>query len=582
MKRILGLFFIMLLLVQPAMGFEFPQPDWGALLQERTTMVKTPELELYTEGSPDSAWYYGAINEPRSGIYFGIVAENSDIIQPNPSAYLTYFELNNHQTDIYYPANEIIKNNNAVVTIGWNANNIDNIESYTDTIREGLDTLQSYGKPMFIRFANEMNVSSLGDDPDKYIHAFRVVADLVHQYEGFAMVWSPNDLGALDRPFDYYWPGNEYVDWVGVSSYMKRYFQGNPQTVENESIYFMTGDYAWPTNALKPVLEFMSRNGIEKPVMISEGGVANSLRDGTVLNEWAQERLRSMYYYLAMRYPQVKLINYFNVHRQQEAEYFDISDRPELSAILNEAYQCGAYITTPGESPKFTFVKAASYGVHSGAMPLYTYAYIPNSLHTNVQYFVDGALYASAQQIPYRVELSPFDFSEGLHTLEVVATGDNGQTQTKAYSFYNKGTNLLLKDAGLEISPEELPSQKPIRVIVQGQEVAFDVPPMIIQDRTLVPLRKFFNAVGVADENITYNNGQIQVQRGNETITMQEGQPWVQSSINGQYELDVPPMVIQGRTLVPLRFISENLGYSVTYEETETEAVIRMDIAANE
>ena len=90
----------------------------------------------------------------------------------------------------------MIRDGNSVVMVGWSIYNLDSVDY--NHIRSVLNTLSTYNKPMFIRFANEMNVSALGDDPTKYVNVFRNVANIVHEYPNFAMVWSPNDLGALD------------------------------------------------------------------------------------------------------------------------------------------------------------------------------------------------------------------------------------------------------------------------------------------------------------------------------------------------------------------------------------------------
>ncbi len=300
MKKLTALLLAIGLFGTAASAFTFPEPDWGALLAEKTQMVSETDFELYVEGSTDSAYYTGAKLEPTAGVYFGMITENSDFLG-NASAYLTYFDMDSRQSDIYYPANAIIRNSNAVVTIGYTVNSLDNVDY--NAMGTALDTLSKFNKPMFIRFANEMNVSSLGDDPTKYVDVFRRVADMIHRYPQFAVVWAPNDMGALDRPFEYFYPGDEYVDWIGVSSYMKKYFQGRQDTLDKEARYFMTGDYAWTTNALKPIVKFMKDNNINKPIMISEGGVATENVYGENLEAWATPRLRNMYYNTIMKYP---------------------------------------------------------------------------------------------------------------------------------------------------------------------------------------------------------------------------------------------------------------------------------------
>ena len=222
-------------------------------------MVTQTEFELYTQGSVNSALYFGAKFEPKAGSYIGTVAEKAHNYK-KMSSYLTYIDDMN-QPDLYYPANQKIRNDNVISLIGWTIKDMSKVDY--EKVKNVLEVLNSYNKPMLIRFANEMNCSSLGDNPDKYIEVFRKVADMIHEYNNFAVVWSPNDLGALDRPFEYFYPGDKYVDWVGVSCYSIKYFQGNKDTKYNDSVYFMTGDYSWATNRVKPVVEFMKKNNIK-------------------------------------------------------------------------------------------------------------------------------------------------------------------------------------------------------------------------------------------------------------------------------------------------------------------------------
>ena len=69
----------------------------------------------------------------------------------------------------------------------------------------------------------------------------------------------------------------------------------------------------------------MEKNGIEKPVAVSEDGVGTTMPyDNGDISEWAEPRLRSMYWYIPMKYPQVKLITYFNCSMPLEACGYDL------------------------------------------------------------------------------------------------------------------------------------------------------------------------------------------------------------------------------------------------------------------
>jgi hypothetical protein len=104
-----------------------------------------------------------------------------------------------------------------------------------------------------------------------------------------------------------------------------------------------------------------------------------------------------------------------------------------------------------------------------------------------------------------------------------------------------------------------------IRVYVDGQEMAFDVPPTVIQGRVLVPLRGIFERLGAT---VDYNaqSQHIMAVRGAQTVELTIGSRQARVNGNGTL-LDVPAFTIAGRTMVPLRFISESLGGNVQWVE---------------
>lgn len=550
MKKAICLILATLFFSTSVCAFDFPEPDWGALLSEKKKMVSETDFELYTEGPVDSAPFFGAKLEPVGGAYFGMVSEYSDFVQPIAS-HLTYFSMSDAQTDIYYPANENIKNSNCVVTVGYT---VDSIESVNyDVLRKALNNLASYNKPMFIRFANEMNVSALGDEPSKYIEIFRNVANMVHEYPNFAVVWSPNDLGALDRPFEYFYPGDEYVDWVGVSSYQKKYFQANKDTTDKDATYFMTGDYAWMTNTLKPIIKFMEENNIKKPLMISEGGIETANQYGEDCSSWASPRFRNMYYNVIMKYPQVKLINYFNVYRANEKMKYNIDDKAYAKYILSEAASSGAYIREYGKAPDFVFAKADdghTLSAKQGIVKLYTLAHIPKTPYIEVNYYLDGEWYTKKDEAPYTCDLDISGLSDGEHTIKIATTGID-----KEYKFYKKGNRIRF---GAQ------PEEEPIKIVVNGKNISLDAPPVIVNDRTLVPVRAIFEAL----------NANVLWEAHTRTVTAYGKGKTIKMVIDESYftkdettiPLDAPAQIINDRTMVPTRAVAEALDCDVSWD----------------
>ena len=540
-----------------AMAFTFPEPDWGALLQERRNMEAEIDFELYTEGGVESAPYYGARLEPRGGTVIGMIAETSESFKPLGS-YLTYIECS-YQSDMYYPANNMIENDNVAAMIGYNLYSTSDINY--NLVRQTLNTLASYNKPMFIRFAAEMNDGALGADPTAYVNMFRTVADMVHEYPNFAVVWSPIDLGALNRPFEYYYPGDQYVDWIGVSCYSFKYFQGNNNATDKEAAYFMTRDYAWPTVKLKPILKFMEENNIKKPVMISEGGVATNGKYGENYEEWNTPRLRNMLYNVAMKYPQVKMINYFNTFRSAEAERFNISEFPHAAEIFKEAAASGAYIREFGTNSEFVYQKAEAgetIKAKDGVVNLYTLAYMPKKPNISVNYWLDGNWYHSSSQSPYKCGINVNSLSDGMHTIEICA-----ENQKKSYTFYKKGSSIRFNAE---------PENEEIGVMIDGVDITFDQPPVIVNDRTLVPMRRIFEILG-AEVSWDDANYVVTAVKGDLTIVMGIGSNtmYVGDALKA---LDVPAQLVNSRTMVPARAIAESLGCDVQWDESQNKVII--------
>ena len=102
-----------------------------------------------------------------------------------------------------------------------------------------------------------------------------------------------------------------------------------------------------------------------------------------------------------------------------------------------------------------------------------------------------------------------------------------------------------------------------IKVVIDGNNQTYDQMPQIMNDRTLVPLRGIFEALGAkvswVDETKT-----IIGSKGDKTIVLQVGN--TTASMNNQMiTLDAAPAIVNSRTMVPVRFISETLGARVDW-----------------
>ena len=120
---------------------------------------------------------------------------------------------------------------------------------------------------------------------------------------------------------------------------------------------------------------------------------------------------------------------------------------------------------------------------------------------------------------------------------------------------------LLLITGAYSVSAEN----DDIKLTLNKNPIFFDVPPQIINNRTMVPLRAVFEAMGAMV--LWENDGRIDVELNGKGIFCRIGENtmWVNYK---EILVDSPPCIVNGRTLVPVRAISEALGADVKWNES--------------
>ena len=118
-----------------------------------------------------------------------------------------------------------------------------------------------------------------------------------------------------------------------------------------------------------------------------------------------------------------------------------------------------------------------------------------------------------------------------------------------------------------------------ITVTLDGNPITFDVPPQLIEGRTMVPLRMIFEALGaeVSWDDATQTASGV---KGDTTVKITINEKVLYK--NGQaITLDVPAQLINDRTLVPVRAISESFDVLVDWDDA-TSTVILATVKAEE
>lgn len=313
-------------------------PSWGIQNTIRADHIST-ELQLYVEDSIPKNQKL-AKYEPTGGTYLGFYMagrrENSnpekvdDIYGKNHAIYLTYttWRKKYADTNSYFPLSfaERAKKVGSAVQIGWEpSKGLDDVKD-DEYVRQFAREAKQSGVPVFLRFASEMNGEWVpwSGNPKKYIEKFRLISNIMkEEAPNVVMVWSPNFLPRHN--IDQYYPGDKWVDWVGLSLYTIPYSHGQEVLGGN------------PIDYLKPIYEKYSR----KPIMISEGAVSHySYELKKDYSSWAVGEIGNMYGFMPRMFPQVKAITYFNLNKQttnydNQNNNYDLAD----SKIVDDAYK---------------------------------------------------------------------------------------------------------------------------------------------------------------------------------------------------------------------------------------------------
>jgi hypothetical protein len=309
--------------------------------------------------------------EPASGAYFGV---NLDWVSDSPSAFnqrlglkaivfVDFFKFPLGNDEIYNLDSAIKKvagvGGMLVITLeptlGLEA--VD--QAACNSLAELVSSYNNMGVSTFIRFAHEMNGSwyPWSQQPLAFIRAFRLLADTVHQKAPrAAMMWAPNygggypftggkfvvkpgsaDFNLLDTdhngrldmkddPYAPYYPGDGYVDWVGMSLYHwgNQYPWGENEIPEaGKLLAQLTGNYRGLNGDDRQVPDFYAdyHTRHNKPVAIPEtAAFFNPLKGGVdelILKEfWWRQVYDSA---LLTAFPGLKMINWFE-HAKNESE----------------------------------------------------------------------------------------------------------------------------------------------------------------------------------------------------------------------------------------------------------------------
>ena len=197
----------------------------------------------------------------------------------------------------------------------------------------------TYNMPLFLEFYP--NPKEFGN-PTEYIAYFQLAKEIFLQYAPNAVfVWSVDMEDLYDSML--YYPGDDYVDWVGMSMYFPIYKNNDPYVI----------------NVTERLDYFYNIYQSKKPMMISKLAVSHYSKKGhTFYIEEASNLIQYIYSEIAQNYPRIKGINYVDIDNIKVApnnignDNFTVSTEPKMTRAYKEAILNPHYLQHVEESQK--------------------------------------------------------------------------------------------------------------------------------------------------------------------------------------------------------------------------------------
>ncbi len=407
------------------------------------TLSLTPELYIATS-QPADAVYYGAKHEPEYGVFNG----SCDVYDSDhENAYLLYVRFFDETVKAF---DYLIPQDAEYLMIAWNLPNENKSDlervlssDYDEYIISNLKYIATLEHKVLLRFGAEVNCWNIPADKaqreefiDTFKAAFCKISEYAKQYApNAAMVYSPNDVSNMYvTPQDLY-PGDEYVDWVGMSTYYLLDSSASFMPANQADAYYFRGLYDNPMAKIRSIVEAF---GDRKPILISECGFGYAEQDGQNIDH-AKQKLNEFFTYLNMVYPQIKGVLYFDTDFERK---YRLSNAPELERVYLDAKEQNAGIQAMLDKTDIGYTRFSGFEGDASVLDLYAYAKYPSANKTDVAYYLNEKELSSQKEIPYKLSLDASSLAEGKYTLTMKVSCGNF-VKNYDYVFYIDSKKIL-------------------------------------------------------------------------------------------------------------------------------------------
>ena len=293
------------------------------------TQTWTAQFITYQNGHEQIITQSGTTALEAASIYYGAytggvlqnmntVVQFESSVQKSMSIVMTYQQWNQTVLSLFQPSwMNTVRQHGSIPMVSWepwagvngcsptyDLQNIINgkFDSY---ITQWAQSAKAWGNPFFLRFSPEMNGNWYPwseqcpeNKPGQYVQAWQHVHDLFNKVgaDNITWVWSPNVVYPGSTSLKELYPGNNYVDWVGVDGF-------NGTTLYSHQWESFTGLFQSTYDAIQGM-------STHKPMMVSETATSGN---ASIKSAWIANALSQA---LPVVFPAIKALVYYNVNTQ--------------------------------------------------------------------------------------------------------------------------------------------------------------------------------------------------------------------------------------------------------------------------
>jgi beta-mannanase len=236
---------------------------------------------------------------------------------------------------------DTIYNNGSVPLITWEpwiTNQIGTLESiaagsYESYVTQFIQDAKDWGGPVLLRFAHEMNGNWYPWDgyhngaslaaAERYKNAWIYICNVKERLnaDNVSLVWTPNNANLPDASWNLisnYYPGDQYVDWIGMDGYN-----------------WGVGDWKSFSSVFGPIYQELIALS-SKPLMIGE--FASAEQGGDKAN-WITDAFSQ----IQNNYPRVKIFCWFNINKERD---WRINSSSSSETAANQSLQSSYFLDT--------------------------------------------------------------------------------------------------------------------------------------------------------------------------------------------------------------------------------------------